>query len=1274
MVNEIFKPRMLESSRMGFRGPGRQLIYYRDPLLDTICDRIADLDRPAYIKNSELVYVAVNDAYARLFNLGPSDLVGTGRGEYAEVEALLDIEDRERACLVFGEDQRASHSDPFGRGRFSVELERFTLADAQSFVYGVFNPQTVPRGAVEHPGCRQDRLGSSVAAPVGALSGELAEYIIDNMVAGICVYDCDDRLIYFNRKLEEFYSPLIGPLRIGMDLEEVLSRIADDNIRSRSYDPELNASNREAWIAERVALQQLPHSMDLMPLSDGRWLQCINRRLASGVFVGLRVDVTEMKEQEALLKKHIEEVSLFRELLNRLPVAAFVRDSNQRLHFANQAYADLVGRNQQDLVGLDEIDLFGAEGITAREMNRETLLTGKEIEHEEDLTVANGRVAATLVRTGRMAGQNGRPYVIGTIVDVTPMRQREMQLQEVNARAESITNDLEDIVSSIDVGLLVLDHDLNILMMNEAYRTRIWGPSRQAWKGETIGRPFRDLVVNMFEAGQQPAGAEIEDYYQRRVAEIRTGTHYRESTFEDGSAILYSGRSLTGGKYLLCYVDLTELRKRDREILRAHEEADRAYRLVLSATDTMPEGLMVLEGHDIVLTNHSLAALLNIPKETLEPGQTWEASYLATLDQQVDFDPARTGESLGRFREAIDTCKDLSYDFPLSGGRWIHLDMRARDNGQTVIICSDKTDVVQRQDELKRLVSKAEAADRAKSEFLANMSHEIRTPMNGILGMAELLSKSALDTRQKTFTEIITKSGVALLTIINDILDFSRLDAGQMQLKLAPFDPLEAVEDVATLLASSAAEKDIELIIRRTGDVPAMINGDAGRFRQIVTNLLGNAVKFTESGHVVTTLAGCPCDDGGVRLDLIIEDTGIGIPADKLDTIFEQFSQVDSSSTRRHEGTGLGLAISERLAKLQGGTISVTSTEGLGSAFTVSLPFQIASTSSRRKPLPVNIEGARILVIDDNEVNRAILLEQITEWGFDGVAAPDGETGLAILDAALDHDLALDLIILDSQMPGLNGADVARRIRCNPAHGGTAIVFLTSVDIVDTEENLADLNVQAHLMKPARSAILRDTVIEVIRSTRIRTGKPHAPRPVAVPPAASNVETLRQQPAIPAVLPSPVVASATMSTAAHEPDLIQAFAGEVLVAEDNDVNRIVFSQILDAAAIRYRIVANGAEAVEAWRQARPSIILMDISMPVMNGLQATAEIRRLEAERGEHIPIIGVTAHALDGDREMCLASGMDDYITKPISPERLEDKIRQWTAAKVADRAGSSG
>ncbi|MDB5553737.1 MAG: histidine kinase [Rhizobium sp.] len=1233
-------------------------------MLDTICNRISDLDRPAYVKNSERVFVAVNPAFAQLFNLGVSDLIGTGRGEYSEIEALIDLEDKERNCIVFGEDQRALYSDPFGRGRFIAEIERFTLADGQSFLYCVFNPQlsiTMPGDGDAPASAKLHAVPvSQPAAAKGGLTGELAEYIIDSLVAGICIYDQDDRLVYVNQKLQDFYAPLIGELKLGVSLRDVLARLADDNIRKRPNDPDLNANTRDRWIERRITLQRMPESMDLMPLSNGKWLQCVNRRLPNGTFIGLRVDVTEMKDQERLLKTHIEESGLYRELLNRLPVAAFARGPDQRLHFINQAYADLFGRSFDELVGSDEFALLGDYAQEVWEANRNTLENGVEYEQEEETPVAGGRIAATIVKTGRLISENNKPYVVGTVIDISPIRQREVLLQQANERAELITRDLENIVSSIDVGLIVLDKNLNIQLMNDAYKSRIWGSiGQEAWEGDVIGRPFRDLVVNMFETGQQPEGEEIESYYGKRVDEIRGGPHYREKAFDSGNVILYSGIPLTDGKYLLCYVDLTELRARDREVIAAHEEADRAYKLVLSATDTMPEGLMVLEGDDIVLTNPSLAQLLNVPEEMLEPGQTWEACYRATLRQNRDYDPSMEEENAARFREAVIGRKNPSYDFPLKDGRWIHLEMRAKDNGQTVIICSDETKVVHRESELKRLVSKAEAADRAKSEFLANMSHEIRTPMNGILGMTELLSKSVLDTRQKTFTDIIMKSGSALLTIINDILDFSRLDAGQMQLKLSHFDPLEAVEDVATLLASRAAEKDIELIIRRKGDVPAMVNGDAGRFRQIVTNLIGNAVKFTESGHVVATVAACVGDDGTVKLDVIVEDTGIGIPADKLETIFQQFSQVDGSSTRRHEGTGLGLAISERLARIQGGTISVTSVEDKGSTFTLSLPLTVAPGHGRRKPLPINVEGARVLVIDDNEVNRTILLEQVTEWGFEGVAAPDGVTGLSIIDAAHEHGLSLDVIILDCQMPEINGMEVARRIRANPVNDATAIIFLTSVDIMDTEDNLSDLRVQAHLMKPARSAILRETVIDVIRGNRVKFGATVAP--VARMRATPRFEAAAPQYMPPAPIPVPAVPPATLDGV------------DVLVAEDNEVNRIVFSQILDAAGMAYRIVTNGAEAVEAWSAARPSLILMDISMPVMNGLDASMEIRRIEAGSGERIPIIGVTAHALDGDREMCVAAGMDDYITKPISPERLEEKIRLWVGPDKKAAAGSA-
>ena len=305
----------------------------------------------------------------------------------------------------------------------------------------------------------------------------------------------------------------------------------------------------------------------------------------------------------------------------------------------------------------------------------------------------------------------------------------------------------------------------------------------------------------------------------------------------------------------------------------------------------------------------------------------------------------------------------------------------------------DVTDQKEREKLLQEAQRRAVLADRAKSEFLANMSHEIRTPMNGVLGMAELLAKSDLDPKQKTFTDIIVKSGNALLTIINDILDFSKIDAGQLVLDPAPFKLAEAIEDVATLISTRAKEKDLELIVRIEPGLGDIYIGDVGRVRQIITNLIGNAVKFTDSGHVLVDVSGVPAG-GDTRLRISVTDTGIGIPADKLGAVFEKFSQVDASSTRRHEGTGLGLAITSRLVALMGGEIGVDSTEGKGSTFWFTVTLPNAGHSGRRRVTPFDVTGARILVVDDNPVNRAILTEQMASWTFDACAAESGVEGL----------------------------------------------------------------------------------------------------------------------------------------------------------------------------------------------------------------------------------------------------------------------------------------
>ncbi|APH74268.1 response regulator [Aquibium oceanicum] len=536
---------------------------------------------------------------------------------------------------------------------------------------------------------------------------------------------------------------------------------------------------------------------------------------------------------------------------------------------------------------------------------------------------------------------------------------------------------------------------------------------------------------------------------------------------------------------------------------------------------------------------------------------------------------------------------------------------------------------------------KAEAADRAKSEFLANMSHEIRTPMNGVMGMAELLERTELDKRQSMFVDVILKSGNSLLTIINDILDFSKIDAGQLELDPAPFRIGEAIEDVATLVSAKVAEKDLELIVRVDPALPVSVVGDVGRFRQIATNLVGNAVKFTEKGHVLVDISGTVRGET-VDITLRVEDTGIGIPRDKLSAVFDKFAQVDASSTRRHEGTGLGLAIASRLVELMGGKIAVESSVGEGStfSFTISLPVDNSGVASR-PVVPVDVTGARVLAIDDNPVNRDILVEQLKSWGFDCAAVESGAVGIAFLERARQLGIPVDCVILDYQMPGMNGGEVAKSIRDNPKIAPVPVVLLTSVDQAQTARLAIEFGIAAHLHKPARSSALLETLVSVMQRARTEILPPRNSETVPFPSRVRLVEPTERR-----------ISAQTI----NKPGQL-----DVLVAEDNEVNQLVLRQILEGLGLSYRIAGNGRSAVEMHRLLKPKIILMDVSMPEMNGLEATRAIREAERGTGVHTPIIGITAHALKGDKEKCLEAGMDDYLSKPVSPNKLSLKVETW-------------
>lgn len=929
----------------------------------------------------------------------------------------------------------------------------------------------------------------------------------------------------------------------------------------------------------------------------------------------------------------VDELDVLRTVLEDLPVAVFVRDDEHRLVYANKYYETFSGHSRSEYLGMTEHEMFGREGGEAiYQENRLALEQGVSVELESEMPSKSGHIYPVISRVNRVMTSDGRTYVVGSFSDISPLKEREKALIASRKQEEILHRDIESILRSLPVGVLILDNDHRIVYGNDEFYS-IW---ELPLDDRFDGRPFLDVIRRNHELGRYDGTQAPEEIYafRKHLFEAEEPEPI-ELGWAGGKSVIFDSRRLSSDRILLTYSDISAVRERENEIHEARAALERLGEMMRDATHAMSQGIAIVQDGVIKMSNEAMADILQIPPHHIEAGRDWLGMF-EFCAARGDFHDA-ADEILQEWRANIATGQPISAVFHIGGERWVNMDATVSRGQHWVALFTDVTELKSREEELRELLSRAEAADRAKSEFLANMSHEIRTPMNGVLGMAELLAKTNLDTRQKTFIDIIVKSGNALLTIINDILDFSKIDAGQMKLRKAAFDITEAVEDVATLLSSHAAEKNIELLVRAAPDLPAAVIGDAGRFRQIVTNLVGNAVKFTERGHVFVDVGFETIAGGEIMATIRIEDTGIGIPSEKLASVFDKFSQVDASSTRRHEGTGLGLAITAGLVDLFGGYLDVDSEWGKGSVFTVNLPFAVAAARLEPKPLPINVQGARILVVDDNEVNRRILTEQLSLWGFDGVAAEGGGTGLAILEAAADLGVTVDAVVLDYHMPDMNGADVARRLRADPRFVELPIIFLTSMDISGTEKEFAALNGHAHLMKPARANVLRNTVVEVVRARRVKQ--------------VSEAEIARLQ--AEAAAPAPESAPVPQTRAAEFVD--------VLVAEDNEVNQIVFTQILQGTGLSFLVVNNGQEAVAAWQSHTPRIIMMDVSMPVMNGHEATRTIRKLEQGQGRRVPIIGVTAHALESDRDLCLDAGMDDYMSKPISPELLEEKIRQW-------------
>ncbi|NWG91574.1 MAG: response regulator [Parvularculaceae bacterium] len=924
---------------------------------------------------------------------------------------------------------------------------------------------------------------------------------------------------------------------------------------------------------------------------------------------------------------------------------AWETDADHRLTYVSPKVRDLIGKSAEELVGLKMREIFNDAFYAGPAEEMEFLraaMDGRRDVRGFVYKVRDHEGRARTISTSFRHHYDERGDYAGARGWTSDITERMDQREAVEASEKRF----QDFAESASDWLWEADENLRYSYFSER-ADEITGLKHAEFLGMRMGEHRGEIAPGA--AARHIEALERREPFKDEISELKTADGASLWIARSGKPHFDADGAFKGYRGV-CRDVTAEFRARreaeeSRELLqllnaqleekvaqRAAELKERS-ELLSQVIASMADGLVVFnENFVIEAVNENAAAMSGLPASVWAVGRN--VADILDIGIRHGLYPYESREDyFDDMRHSLDETGRFNATRRQKDGRVITENIRRRPGGGYVVTYTDVTRVKQREQELEALTVElteakeaAESASRAKSTFLANMSHEIRTPMNGVIGMASLLLDTALTPRQRDMAQVIVSSGENLLTIINDILDFSKLEAGKMKLAAEPFDLRTCIEDVIALLNFHVEEKGLELMLRYQPTLGTRFIGDPGRIRQIVTNLIGNAVKFTEKGHIFVSVSGKRRGETA-DIELIVEDTGCGIAEDKLELIFHAFEQADGAAARRHDGTGLGLAITRKLVEAMGGEIHATSALGAGSRFHWRTSLVIDAAAPAFAASSEDLVGVKALIVDDLKVNREILFEQLAAWGIAPEAFADSAAAFAAAEDAARRGSPYDLAILDQQMPGMDGIMLAQRLRQSPATIATPLILLTSAGRKGKPEEPADALFDAYLVKPARASMLLDAIVSCLRGRAIEQS-----------------------------------AAAAAALAAPTPEPADASAGvDILVAEDNVVNQMVIRSMLESLGCRVTIAGNGREAVERYEQGEYAVLLMDISMPEMDGVEATARIRAIQARTGRREPIIGVTAHAMEDDRRLCVEAGMDDYLPKPVRPDSLRRTLERW-------------